>query len=82
MSTHYLKRDAYMIDCESDTEEAYYAEHVSAMTKEGLHSKSDIAAELAVRDIHIQYLCELVEQYSGVPAGITKSHLPTFEAQP
>lgn len=29
----------------------HYVAHVSAMTKEGLHSKSDIAAELAHRDI-------------------------------
>ena len=30
---------------------AYYLRHVSAMTAEGLHDKSDIAAELAHRDI-------------------------------
>ena len=30
-----------------------YVDHVSAMTAEGLHSKSDIAAELAHRDICI-----------------------------
>ena len=28
----------------------HYSRHVSAMTGEGLHSKSDIAAELAYRD--------------------------------
>ena len=29
----------------------HYTDHVRAMTAEGLHSKSDIAAELAHRDI-------------------------------
>jgi hypothetical protein len=35
------------------TLEPYYSAHVSAMTSEGLHAKSDIAAELAVRDAQI-----------------------------
>ena len=39
---HYAERDI--------CEQKYYADHVSAMTGEGLHSKSDIAAELAHRD--------------------------------
>lgn len=34
----------------------YYCRHVSAMTAEGLHSKSAIAAELAHRDIEIDRL--------------------------
>lgn len=34
----------------------YYVNHVEAMTAEGLHSKSDIAAELAHRDIEIERL--------------------------
>ena len=34
----------------------YYARHVSAMTAEGLHHKSHIAAELAHRDIVIAKL--------------------------
>jgi len=29
----------------------FYTKHVNAMTEEGLHEKSDIAAELAWRDI-------------------------------
>jgi hypothetical protein len=33
--------------------EPHYGKHVSAMTGEGLHSKSDIAAELAWRDQQI-----------------------------
>lgn len=34
----------------------YYVRHVVAMTREGLHSKADIAAELAVRDREIDRL--------------------------
>lgn len=34
----------------------HYVNHVEAMTAEGLHSKSDIAAELAHRDIQIEEL--------------------------
>lgn len=34
----------------------FYTDHVSAMTREGLHEKSDIAAELAYRDQRIAAL--------------------------
>ena len=34
----------------------HYIKHVMAMTEEGLHRKSDIAAELAHRDIQIEAL--------------------------
>ncbi len=34
----------------------YYTKHVSAMTSEELHSKADIAAELAWRDFIIDYV--------------------------
>lgn len=34
----------------------YYSKHISAMTEEGLHNKSDIAAELAYRDFLIDEL--------------------------
>lgn len=41
-----------------------YADHVQAMTAEGLHEKSDIAAELAYRDAQIKALKEdLGQQY-------------------
>ena len=33
---------------------AHYAKHVQAMTAEGLHEKSDIAAELAWRDAQLE----------------------------
>ena len=36
--------------------EPHYIKHVSAMTAEGLHSKSAIAAELAYRDKEIESL--------------------------
>lgn len=44
----------------------YYFRHASAMTGEGLHSKSDIAAELAHRDIQIDRLREQLEQAEAV----------------
>ena len=34
----------------------YYTKHLRAMTEEKLHSKSDIAAELAFRDAEIDRL--------------------------
>lgn len=37
----------------------HYLRHVCAMTSEGLHAKSDIAAELAWRDMRIEALLEL-----------------------
>ena len=40
----------------------YYIRHVDHMTREGLHNKSDIAAELAHRDIRIAELkAEIVQ---------------------
>ena len=39
----------------------YYCRHVSAMTKEGLHEKSDIAAELAHRDAQIEQMQQVVK---------------------
>lgn len=40
----------------------HYARHIHAMTAEGLHAKSDIAAELAHRDIEIDRLQKLGEE--------------------
>jgi len=54
----------------------HYSQHTSAMTSEGLHSKSDIAAELAHRDIEIERLqaraAELYDliKYSQVESGV------------
>lgn len=41
-----------------------FGEHVSAMTREKLHSKSDIAAELAWRDDQIAKANERVKELS------------------
>lgn len=61
MSNHYDEdRDAFKLDKAG----GYYTRHVVAMTKEGLHSKSDIAAELAHRDYEIDKLKAQVEQLS------------------
>ena len=43
-------------------QEQYYLDHIMAMTGEDLHSKSDIAAELAHRDIEIDKLKEEVQK--------------------
>jgi hypothetical protein len=43
----------------------HYVRHVEAMTAEGLHSKSDIAAELAHRDIEIERLSREVATYEN-----------------
>jgi hypothetical protein len=51
-------RDAF----ELDKAGGYYSRHVIAMTKEGLHNKSDIVAELAYRDMVIDGLKAQVEQ--------------------
>ncbi len=50
MSTHYDK------DRDNAALGKFYTDHVSAMTREGLHKKSDIASELAVRDARIAEL--------------------------
>lgn len=43
-------------DIEQLDEGGYYTRHIYAMTHEGLYSKSDIAAELAHRDLQIDLL--------------------------
>lgn len=40
--------------------EPFYSQHVMAMTKEGLHSKSEIASQLAFRDKRIAELEAMV----------------------
>ena len=45
---------------------AYYMNHVMAMTVEKLHSKSDIAAELAHRDIQIDKLSAIADEYKKI----------------
>lgn len=58
MSAQYAERDAAALDEAG----GYYIRHVSAMTKEGLNSKSDIAAELAFRDMQIDQFKQRVNQ--------------------
>ena len=51
MTKHYRN-----FDLETVLDSEQYASHVSAMTGEKLHSKSDIAAELTSRDMRIEQL--------------------------
>ena len=54
MSKQYAERDIESLDEAG----GFYSRHVSAMTGEGLHSKSSIAAELGHRDMVISELLE------------------------
>ena len=56
--TYYARRDIIALDRAGN----YYCRHVGAMTSENLHSKSDIAAELAHRDALIDDLREQVRK--------------------
>ena len=59
MSKQYAQRDTEALGIDE-----FYYTHVEAMTSEGLHSKSAIAAELAVRDARIAELEKgLKDQY-------------------
>jgi len=53
-------KERYLIGLDMFGEGNHYNRHVQAMTKEGLDSKSDIAAELGVRDAQIQYLLGVI----------------------
>ena len=57
MTDKYDKGDAYKMRPVEDLE-PHYSRHVAAMTREKLHSKSAIAAELACRDWKIERLIE------------------------
>ena len=48
--------------------ENYYFKHVNAMTAEGLHAKSAIAAELAHRDAAIDRYRAALEQIKALPS--------------
>ena len=64
----YAERDIISMDKSGN----FYCQHISAMTGEKLHSKSDIAAELGHRDMIINDLLialqQLVERYDD-PTG-------------
>jgi hypothetical protein len=55
--SEYAKRDHMMLDRQG----GHYSRHVSAMTAEGLHAKSDIAGELAFRDWKIAALLDRLD---------------------
>lgn len=54
----YAERDAQALDEAG----GYYSKHVVAMTSEKIHGKSDIAAELAHRDMVIDQLLDALEK--------------------
>ena len=51
----------------------YYCKHVTAMTRENLHSKSDIAAELGHRDVQIDSLKSLVNKLYNLNKNLCKA---------
>lgn len=61
MTKQYAERDAF----ELDQVGGHYMRHVMAMTAEQLHSKSDIAAELAWRDSQIAELQRKLDAIIG-----------------
>lgn len=63
--TEYADRDL-------ETLEPHYSLHVSAMTREHLHAKSDIAAELAFRDVRIHNQRRTIEAMEFVMGKIGK----------
>lgn len=59
-----MSKKEYPEICPMELDEVggYYAKHVSAMTAEELHSKSDIAIQLGWRDMQIDRLQELLDK--------------------
>ena len=53
----YAKRD-------TEAQGEHYLRHLDAMYTEGLHKKSDIAAELAHRDIELDRLRKMLTDYT------------------
>ena len=60
--THYAERDIENLDKVG----GYYVRHVNALTAEGLHAKSDIAAELGQRDKTIDDLRVTIAQLTSI----------------
>lgn len=65
---HYATRRPWELDAAG----GYYCRHVAAMTEEGLHSKADIAAELAHRDNRIDELTERIRQLEAKESELSK----------
>lgn len=61
----------------------YYCNHVSAMTREKLHDKSDIAAELGYRDYLIDQLHHALDDACALLADVspTSLHLVQLKAE-
>ncbi len=59
MTKQYAERDVISLDRAG----GHYIRHVGAMTAEKLHSKSEIAAELAYRDWLIDDLLQQLKAY-------------------
>ena len=66
VTKYYAERDIEALDRAG----WYYSRHVEAMTAEGLHAKSDIAAELAHRD---QLIVTLRETLAMARAELSRS---------
>lgn len=62
----YADRDLMALDKAGN----HYCRHVDHMTREGLHSKSDIAAELGWRDMQIDELKQQVQQLASENAAL------------
>ncbi len=60
-------------DRDHEAQGEHYVRHVSAMTAEGLHAKSAIAAELAHRDIEIAALRKRAEEDAATIAELRGS---------
>ena len=80
----YAERDALALDVAG----GYYCRHVSAMTGDRLHSKSDISAELGHRDMLIdnltsalQHLVEVYDDPAGKQWTTTSKKAATAEAR-
>ena len=59
MNKQYGNRDIMAMDADG----GHYVRHVAAMTAEGLHAKSDIAAELGARDWAIAKLLDAIDHH-------------------
>ena len=74
MSNQYAQRDHRALG-------EHYLRHVSAMTGEGLHAKSDIAAELAWRDARIDRLEQALLDIAEIAEHIENGPITDDESQ-
>jgi hypothetical protein len=70
MSNQYSKRDLLSLEVNGE----HYSKHVVAMTTEGLHSESSIAAELAYRDAEIDRLKKEIAGYELANRDLSNWH--------